>query len=447
MENHVDYKNIMEYEIDESEEEDYNFNNKISDDEWWQQQEEGDHYGSDDDVNKIEQEIMRQNQRPLTSSSLTKLWTPDAINEEIEIKNAQVQFSPIVVRNSAKFKGNRWWKPSKIKKFFKKYETDRPLFNSRVRWAGTKLGEVIVATRHEKLPSRIRTIVSSDLLLVLKKDLDDLLPQAKRLVQDILSAIFPNVDPSGNVDENRIDIKCNICLDNGGPYVCNHCKKRFCFNCFMTLKECLQCLQPITSEGDHIRLALKNHQYSTGTSQLLDRFRINNFLSFQSWFEFNDSILKSLRFEMGFDPAKREFERRMAEERRKNIAVLNRSTKRWQMSIIGVVFRRWRDVLLKMKNAQEKMVKMMYRLKGVSARDVFKAWRTFYRRDQINPVKKKTLTMEERIIEIQAQLKHVSGRVRQIEQRKSMTVGIITSLTIDVNKATDTLKEPNRQRK
>ena len=31
MENHVDYKNIMEYEIDESEEEDYNFNNKISD--------------------------------------------------------------------------------------------------------------------------------------------------------------------------------------------------------------------------------------------------------------------------------------------------------------------------------------------------------------------------------------------------------------------------------
>ena len=110
MENHVDYKNIMEYEIDESEEEDYNFNNKISDDEWWQQQEEGDHYGSDDDVNKMEQEIMRQNQRPLTSSSLIKLWTPDAINEEIEIKNAQVQFSPIVVRNSAKFKGNRWWK-------------------------------------------------------------------------------------------------------------------------------------------------------------------------------------------------------------------------------------------------------------------------------------------------------------------------------------------------
>ena len=39
MENHVDYKNIMEYEIDESEEEDYNFNNKISDDEWWKQQE------------------------------------------------------------------------------------------------------------------------------------------------------------------------------------------------------------------------------------------------------------------------------------------------------------------------------------------------------------------------------------------------------------------------
>ena len=33
----------------------------------------------------------------------------------------------------------------------------------------------------------------------------------------------------------------------------------------------MQCLQPITSEGDHIRLALKNHQYSTGTSQLLDR--------------------------------------------------------------------------------------------------------------------------------------------------------------------------------
>eukprot|EP00943_MAST-04B_sp_MAST-4B-sp1_P007906 g7906.t1 len=208
----------------------------------------------------------------------------------------------------------------------------------------------------------------------------------------------------------------------------------------MTLNECLQCLQPIKNEGDAIRLSIKNHDYPPGTQQLLNNFHINNFVSFQSWFEFNDSTLKAFRFELGFDPAKREFEKKMAEERRKNIAVLNRSTKRWQISIIGVVFRRWRDVLLKMKNAQEKMVKMMYKLKGISTRDVFKSWRTFYRRDQINPVKKKTLTMEERITEIQAQLKHVSSRVRQIEQRKSMTVGVITSLTIDLKKPIETMR-------
>ena len=59
-----------------------------------------------------------------------------------------------------------------IEKFFKKYKTDLPLFSSRVRWAGTKLGEVIVSTREEKLPCRARTVVSSDLLLAIPDEID-----------------------------------------------------------------------------------------------------------------------------------------------------------------------------------------------------------------------------------------------------------------------------------
>ena len=441
----VDFKSILKHEVNSSDDSDDSLTERI-DDRWWMEDSNGSHERAHR-LGEMEKAVNRRNARPLTASAMLKSWTPDPINEENRIKTSQVKFSPIVVRDNKKFKTHRWWKPSRAKKFFKKYKTDLPLFSSRVRWAGTKLGEVIVATREEKLPCRARTVVSSDLLLALKEHFDAVIPQANRLVQDILSSIFPGVDPSGNVDEMCTNIKCSVCFDNGGAFVCNACKKRFCFKCFMTLKECLNCLRPIETEGDRIRLSLKSHVYPPGTQQQLSRFRLSNFLAFQTWFEFTDINLKSLRFELGFDPAKREFEKKMAEERRKNIAVLNRSTKRWQMSIVGIVFRRWRDALVKVKGAQQKMVKMMYRLKGISTRDVFKGWRTFYRRDQINPVKEKTLTMEERIIAIESQLKRVNKRIRQIEQRKSMTVGVITALNIDVNKANDTLNAPNRQPK
>ena len=82
--------------------------------------------------------------------------------------------------------------------------------------------------------------------------------------------------------------------------------------------------------------------YPPGSKQLLDEFKINHFMSFQTWFEYDNELLKSYRYELGFDPQKREMDKKMAEERRKNIAVLNRSTKRWQVSITGVIFRRWR---------------------------------------------------------------------------------------------------------
>ena len=50
-------------------------------------------------------------------------------------------------------------------------------------------------------------------------------------------------------------------------------------------------------EGDN--RSLKSHAYPPGTQQLLSRFRLSNFLALQTWFEFNDICLKSLRFELG----------------------------------------------------------------------------------------------------------------------------------------------------
>ena len=151
-----------------------------------------------------------QNDRPLTASVMLRSWTPGPINAENRRKTSQVKFSPIVVRDNKKFKTHRWWKPSRSKKFFKKYKTDLPLFSSRVRWAGTKLGEVIVSTREEKLPCRARTVVSSDLLLALKEHLT-LYCHKQNGNPGILSSIFPGVDPSGNIDE--------ICSNESVVYV------------------------------------------------------------------------------------------------------------------------------------------------------------------------------------------------------------------------------------
>ena len=157
-------------------------------------------------------------------------------------------------------------------------------------------------------------------------------------------------------------------------------------------------------------------------------------MSFQTWFEYDNELLKSYRYELDFDPQKREMDKKMAEERRKNIAVLNRSTKRWQVSITGVIFRRWRDVLTKVKAAQQRMIKLFHKLKGASLREIFKAWKTSLRRGCIKPMHKKTLSMNERMEEVKNMLKHVGNRVEVLKQRKIMAMGSMTQIAIDVQK-------------
>ena len=164
-------------------------------------------------------------------------------------------------------------------------------------------------------------------------------------------------------------------------------------------------------------------------------------MSFQTWFEFDKELLKSYRYELGFDPQKREMDKKMAEERRQNIAVLNRSTKRWQISIIGVVFRRWRDVLTKVKSAQKRMIKLFHRLKGFSARDIFKAWKTLSRRICVKPMEEKTLSMGERMDEVATMLRHVSNRVEVLQQRKIVAKGVMTQVSIDVQSEEAVLHE------
>ena len=195
-----DFKNILQREIDSDDENssDGSLTDRM-DDQWWMESSNSSHRIANR-LGEMEKVVNRENDRPLTASVMLKSWTPDPINTENRIKTSQVKFSPIVVRDNKKFKTHRWWKPSLDRKnFLRNIRLIFLLFSSRVRWAGTKLGEVIVSTREEKLPCRARTVVSSDLLLALKEHFDTVLPQAKRLVQDILSSIFPGVDPSGNI--------------------------------------------------------------------------------------------------------------------------------------------------------------------------------------------------------------------------------------------------------
>ena len=388
-------------------------------------------------------------QRPLTSSSMIRSWTPPNLMTEQTIKKKQIVFSPIVVRSNkyGKQRGDQFWKLSKYRKFVNMYERDRPLFTSRTRWAGTKLMEVIVATRSEPLPSRLRTMVSADLLLLLKSDLTKQMSYLNdAVVQDLQSSIFPGVHPVGN-SKGCANIPCGICDAIAKGFYCSRCNKRFCNECFLLLKVCDTCVEPIVESTCEVRAALHPFNYPPGSKQLLDQFKLPNFMSFQTWFEYNNELLQSYRYEVGFDPMKREMERKMAEERRQNIAVLNRSTKRWQTSIIGVIFRRWRDVLTKVKGAQQRMIKLFHKLKGIDTRIVFHAWKTLHNRGSIEPMENKTISMVQRMLELQHQNKYVANRVDVLQQRKNMAMETMQAVAMELAQADEDLAQPWRQPK
>jgi hypothetical protein len=422
--------------------------NSFGGDDWWYDE------GGEEEQRQSpsrSKKVDTYDRRPLTASVMNAMLTPAPLAVEQRIKRDQVVFSPIVTRSRRGNKAARFWQPSKYNKFVKMYNKDKPLFSSRTRWAGTKLSEIIVATREDdsETPNRLRTIVAADLLNLLKIDIQPFIPNLDDdLNQDLLSCLFPGINPVGSSGGCR-SISCGVCSERAHSFLCPSCKKRFCDSCFRLLRLCDDCVVPIVETTCAIRASLHpfSHMYPPGSKQLLDEFKINHFMSFQTWFEYDNELLKSYRYELDFDPQKREMDKKMAEERRKNIAVLNRSTKRWQVSITGVIFRRWRDVLTKVKAAQQRMIKLFHKLKGASLREIFKAWKTSLRRGCIKPMHKKTLSMNERMEEVKNMLKHVGNRVEVLKQRKIMAMGSMTQIAIDVQKEEDYLQEKWRNPK
>ena len=122
------------------------------------------------------------------------------------------------------------------------YEKDRPLFSSRTRWAGSKLLEVIVATREEGStePKRLCTIVTADLLSLLKVDIEPIVPNIDEdLIQDLLSSIFPGINPVGSSKGCR-SISCGVCSDRASSFFAhlvkrNFVNRAFCYCGFVTI--------------------------------------------------------------------------------------------------------------------------------------------------------------------------------------------------------------------
>ena len=68
--------------------------------------------------------------------------------------------------------------------------------------------------------------------------------------------------------------------------------------------------------------------------------------------------------EESWKPIMEAYYRKAWEEREKTIAVLTRSTRAWQISVQGVIFRRWAEALVKVRDSREKMVQFLHRIEG-----------------------------------------------------------------------------------
>ena len=96
------------------------------------------------------------------------------------------------------------------------------------------------------------------------------------------------------------------------------------------------------------------------------------------------------------------------------------------------------------KQAKDKMLNFLFKLKGVQMKKIVRAWKTVTSRSIIEPALAAANNMDEQIVEHEKEIKLREEKVDFLKQKREIQIGIIKSLNQDVLDLENKLKDPSR---
>lgn len=176
----------------------------------------------------------------------------------------------------------------------------------------------------------------------------------------------------------------------------------------------------------------------------METFGIHDWAALRTWFD-HQALCHKLLAE--YESGRAEiiaFRQARIEERMKEIRVLSASTKAWQISIKGVIFRRWADALVKVKQSKDKMLKFLFKLKGVKLQKYLRAWHTIAQRAVIEPALARSRSIDEHIVSYGKDISAKENRIAFLTEKREIQVGIIKDLNQKVLDAEVEFGDPAR---
>ena len=88
---------------------------------------------------------------------------------------------------------------------------------------------------------------------------------------------------------------------------------------------------------------------------------------------------------------------------------------------------------MKVRDSREKMVQFLHRMKGVSAKEAFKAWRALTRKNLIDPIQKAFVRMEDRISSSRKRLETLVSRIDILRERMTIQKQVLQQLSLELS--------------
>ena len=310
------------------------------------------------------------------------------------------------------------------------FELESSLFASPAIWGTTKLTEVLQlcgGTQEHAAPARMKSIVAIEISRQLRDQFGTGSSSSNmHLFRTLASALFPGISPvesSKTLSTNAvIYTHCMVCKIQCNTFNVCHCCTRdtliktcYCSECTELLKLCPSCFEPIEMGQHSTRLNLepktKQLELVAHTTKNLELFTINHWVQLRSWYDHEHLLIQ----EINETQARRQeivaFNQHNLEEKLKGIRVLEKSTKAWQISILGLVFRRWADCLKKLKASAARMTKFFQQLKGTNMKLVMREWSSVVQRLKLEPELSRSEQMDQRIKECTKEIAKRSERI------------------------------------
>jgi len=328
------------------------------------------------------------------------------------------------------------------------FELESSLFASPAIWGTTKLTEVLQlcgGTQEHAAPARMKSIVAIEIFRQLRDQFGTGSSSSNmHLFRTLASALFPGISPvesSKTLSTNAvIYTHCMVCKIQCNTFNVCHCCTRdtliktcYCSECTELLKLCPSCFEPIEMGQHSTRLNLepktKQLELVAHTTKNLELFTINHWVQLRSWYDHEHLLIQ----EINETQARRQeivaFNQHNLEEKLKGIRVLEKSTKAWQISILGLVFRRWADCLKKLKASAARMTKFFQQLKGTNMKLVMREWSSVVQRLKLEPELSRSEQMDQRIKECTKEIAKRSERIEFLTER----IGIQSDIIVQLN--------------